>query len=304
MRIEELESFCGVVESGSFTSAARRLFLTQAAVSRQVSGLERTLGVTLIGQPRRQLRLTQAGESVYEEARQLLRHARSIQATANQTTDAHCGQIRVTAGTVAGNYLLPETAARYQDRYPEVHIDLRPSPAPAVFEQVAQERADFGLTLGPDLPAGLRGVPAFSVGLSLIVSANHPLTQHPGKVPMEELRQLKLIGLAGRRGQSRRLYESWLRSAGISPAVSSEMHSYEQIKGVVMSSERGAFMFPMVAASELAAGRVRMLETERPFPRGDFVFVLRPSGGMSAAAATYLTFVRSALMGIGRSGTG
>lgn len=300
MKIEQLESFCAVVDNGSFTTAARRLFLTQAAVSRHVSGLERALGVVLIDRQRRQVSLTPAGESVYKLAQQLLLYAHAIQATAHNAGETHAGQVTVAAGTVAGNYLLPATAARYQDRHPRVHIDLRPSPAPLVFEQVVQSRADFGLTLGPDLPSSLDSVPAFRANLTLVVAANHPLAKRRGKVPFEELGRLKLVALAGRRGQSRRLSEGWLREAGLSQDVATEMHSYEQIKGVIMSGEQGAFMFPMVAAAELKAGRLKILQTERPFPVGEFVFVTRLNGDLSPVAANYLEFARRALADVGR----
>ncbi|MEO8623382.1 MAG: LysR family transcriptional regulator, partial [bacterium] len=68
----QLEALVAVADSGSFTQAARRLGLTQSAVSHAVTGLEQSLSVALIDRSAQGARLTNAGERVIQHARQIL----------------------------------------------------------------------------------------------------------------------------------------------------------------------------------------------------------------------------------------
>ena len=72
MELEQLRVFAAVADEGSFTGAARRLYISHSTVSRAVSTLERELGVTLVVRHNRVEELTPAGEVLLEEAERLL----------------------------------------------------------------------------------------------------------------------------------------------------------------------------------------------------------------------------------------
>ena len=72
MELEQLRVFAAVADEGSFTGAARRLYISHSTVSRTVSALEEELGVRLVERDNRFIALTKAGETLREEAEQLL----------------------------------------------------------------------------------------------------------------------------------------------------------------------------------------------------------------------------------------
>lgn len=72
MELEQLRVFAAVADEGSFTGAARRLYISHSTVSRTVTALEEELGVRLIERDNRFIALTKAGETLREEAEQLL----------------------------------------------------------------------------------------------------------------------------------------------------------------------------------------------------------------------------------------
>ncbi len=75
MELEQLRIFAAVAGEGSFTGAARKLYISHSTVSRAVSALEEELGVRLVERDNRVFGLTSAGEVLLEEARRLLAQA-------------------------------------------------------------------------------------------------------------------------------------------------------------------------------------------------------------------------------------
>lgn len=72
MELEQLRVFAAVADEGSFTGAARRMYISHSTVSRTVTALEEELGVRLVERDNRFIALTKAGETLREEAEQLL----------------------------------------------------------------------------------------------------------------------------------------------------------------------------------------------------------------------------------------
>ena len=80
MELEQLRVFAAVADEGSFTGAARRLYISHSTVSRTVTALEEELGVRLVERDNRFSALTKAGETLREEAEQLLSAADTVAA--------------------------------------------------------------------------------------------------------------------------------------------------------------------------------------------------------------------------------
>ena len=127
--LANLESFVKSAESGGFSTAARRLSLTPAAVSRNVAMLERNLGVRLFHRSTRKLTLTEAGERFLHAIRGNLEELQA--SIANVATDRGepAGALKVSLGLTFGvDYmlpLLPEFLQRYPKVRPDWHFESR-----------------------------------------------------------------------------------------------------------------------------------------------------------------------------------
>lgn len=80
MELEQLRVFAAVADEGSFTGAARRMYISHSTVSRTITALEEELGVRLVERDNRFIALTKAGETLREEAEQLLSAADTVAA--------------------------------------------------------------------------------------------------------------------------------------------------------------------------------------------------------------------------------
>jgi LysR family transcriptional regulator for bpeEF and oprC len=123
-RFESLRIFCRVVETGSFSRAARNLDVANASVTNHVARLERHLGVRLLNRTTRTLSLTDDGRDCYERAKRLIGDLLELEGTLRGARVTPQGLLRVSVPSVVNrNYLAP-AIAKFQSRYPELTLKV------------------------------------------------------------------------------------------------------------------------------------------------------------------------------------
>ena len=125
MDLNQFPLFVAVAQSGSISEAARRLGVPKSTVSRNVTALEKSLGVQLLSRTTRQVRLTTAGTAFFEKARAVTRLAHEAVDSMPERSDAPSGSLRITTAVDIGLTLLPDWAARFAARFPQVRLDVQ-----------------------------------------------------------------------------------------------------------------------------------------------------------------------------------
>lgn len=143
--LNRLAYFAAVIEAGSFTAAARRLGVTKAVVSQQVSRLEEEVGITLIIRTTRQLRPTEAGADFYRRCASVLREAEEALRDLNQATDEPSGTLRITAPIDYGNAVVAPVIARFTRQYRQARVELMLSD---VRLDIVADRIDISIRVG------------------------------------------------------------------------------------------------------------------------------------------------------------
>lgn len=124
-RLQLLETFVRVVESGNFSAVAREGRTTQSAVSKQVQALEAQLGTRLLVRSSRSHSLTEAGQLYYERCRQVLDALEEARIEVHRSEREISGALRVAAPVAFGRlHLVPRLPAFYE-RYPKLRIELQ-----------------------------------------------------------------------------------------------------------------------------------------------------------------------------------
>ena len=122
--VARLRALVTVADTGSVRQAARRLTVTESAVSSALSALAREVRVPLVERDGRGLRLTAAGQAYSRYARAILGLHEEGLAAARADRDPERGRVRVAAVSTAGEYLLPAVLASFLARHPAVDIGL------------------------------------------------------------------------------------------------------------------------------------------------------------------------------------
>ncbi|THD64315.1 LysR family transcriptional regulator [Phenylobacterium sp.] len=126
-RLDALRLFVRVVESGSFSAAAREAGVGQSAVSKQIAALEARLGAQLVRRTSRSMSLTDAGQGFYESAVRLVDEFEAAESLIGRGQSAPSGLVRVTTAPVFGRlYVVPRLPAFFA-RYPDISIELSAS---------------------------------------------------------------------------------------------------------------------------------------------------------------------------------
>jgi DNA-binding transcriptional LysR family regulator len=142
-----LRSFVSAAETGSMTTAANTLHITQGAVSQQIRRLEENFGCVLFRRGRRGLRLTDAGERLFGKAKRLLGLNDEIW-TAMTARDV-AGEIRFgTPADLVGTHLPPVLSA-FARSHPQVDLSLVCAPSPQLADELAAGRLDLALVEEP-----------------------------------------------------------------------------------------------------------------------------------------------------------
>ena len=124
-RLNAMQAFVRVVESGSFSAVARETNTTQSNVSKQVAALERDLGAQLLSRTTRSLALTEAGERYFEQARRLVAEIAEAEAELRQGEQQLSGWLRVAASVGYGRLMLLPQVKSFLAFHPNVKIDLK-----------------------------------------------------------------------------------------------------------------------------------------------------------------------------------
>ncbi|MEW8505193.1 MAG: LysR family transcriptional regulator [Candidatus Thiodiazotropha sp.] len=144
-RLDCLESFVAVVESGQFSAAAERLGIGKSVISRRVSELEEYLGALLIQRTTRRLSLTDAGRTFYPRAIQLLEDLAEAEQSVSTAQQALSGHIRLAAPLSFGLMHLAPALNSFMSQHPGVILDMDFNDSQV---DLIQEGVDLALRIG------------------------------------------------------------------------------------------------------------------------------------------------------------
>jgi DNA-binding transcriptional LysR family regulator len=149
LNLDQLKALSEVVEQGSFSAAARRLNLTQPAISLQVRELERRFGMQLVERMGKRAYATAAGRDLVEAARRILRECDLADAAMRRFRDGLLGRVHVGTTMTALTYLLPPVIRRLRLEHPGIELHVTQMPTRDSIEGVLQSRIDIAVATLP-----------------------------------------------------------------------------------------------------------------------------------------------------------
>ena len=134
-----------VAQSGSFSKAAKKLFLTQPTISAHIASLEKELDTRVFVRNTKEVDLSPEGQKLYTYARQILDLTEKIKEEfGRHEEEAKC--VTIAASTIPAQYLLPDILTRFNEKHPGEQLRILESDSAQVAEQVAEGSVDIGFT--------------------------------------------------------------------------------------------------------------------------------------------------------------
>ena len=161
MDLDQLRGFFETAREKSFTRAAKKLFLTQPAVSLQVKALEEELGERLFERSGKQVILTEAGRLLLGKAEEIFEAVEAAREEVAALKELRVGRVSVGASDTNCAYVLPYSVTAFRGAYPGVEIRLMDRMSPGVAQLVLDGVVDFGLATLPVAEPRLESYPLF-----------------------------------------------------------------------------------------------------------------------------------------------
>jgi len=250
----QLHAFTALARRGSFTLAAKDLFLTQSAVSHAIKALEDDVGCRLFDRVGRRVLLTQAGEQFLRHAEKILREMEAARVGLETLTKWGHGRLRVGASTTACQHILPTVLREFRQSYPRCVIRIEPGDHHLQLDLLRGGHVDVAVIIEP--PAAslteFTFVPLFQDEMRFLVAPLHPWAQ-AAQAPRESIEAETLV-LYNKTSHTFRLVSDYFREEKVALNNFIELGSMEAIKALVKIGLGAGVIAPWIAREELRQG--------------------------------------------------
>jgi DNA-binding transcriptional LysR family regulator len=264
--LEQLVILRAVAKGGSFKNAAQSLFLTQPAVSLQIQNLEKQLKTNLFDRTKKQIELTEAGTLLLRYSNRILALCEESSRVLDDLSELQSGKLVIGASQTTGTYLMPKIIGLFQQKYPNINVQLNVDSTRKVAWHLMNREVDIGI-VGGKIPKELRKIleitPYVEDELALIVPPSHPYVKLEC-IKKEDLYDLKFISLNSY-STIRTVVDDTLSKNGIDVTrlkVEMELNSIEAIKNAVQSSLGAAFVSVSAITKELELNLLNCVRIE------------------------------------------
>jgi len=279
-RLREMEMFVRVIESGSFSAAARDLNMGQPAVSKTIASLEDRLGVRLLTRSTRKLSPTEAGTAFYERAIRAIGEANEAEAAAQGAGAGLEGRLRISAPVTFSRLHLVPKLGSFLDAHPKVQLELVMDDR--VVDLVA-ESIDAALRIGELTDSALKARKLAQAERLVVASPAYLARRGVPRTPADLLEHDGIIYGQSSGGQE------WIFRRGTSETpvyvrTRLKLNAAEGVREAVLAGQGFAIASRWMFAPELKSGEVVSLLEEWTLPPMD-LWVIYPSGRLTSAKA-------------------
>ncbi len=291
MHVETLKTFCDLVETGSFSRAARLNLVTQSAVSQQLRVLEQKYGRRLVERgPRRDVRPTEAGRLLYDEGKAVVARLNALAERLRDNAEVVSGTVTIAAVYSVGLHTLPSSMKSFLRAYPQVNVRLQYRRTDEVYQACLDGTIDLGVVALPSRRPALELVPLRPDRLVLACPPEHRLARRAA---------LSLAALAGepfiafdRDIPTRKLVDRLLRARRVPVSITMEFDNIETIKRSVEAG-LGISILPRPALeNEIKAGTLVARTLSDPDLTRPIGIIYRRARELSPAARTFLATLK------------
>lgn len=295
MNLKQLEAFVEVAEGGSFSKAAKSLYLTQPTVSAHIASLEKELEVRLFVRNTKEVSLSTEGQTLYKYASRIVDLEKRIEEEFGERKKLGRQCITIAASTVPAQYLLPKVLAKFNEKYPDEQLKIIESDSATVVNQVIEHMVDIGFTGTILERKHCKYIPFYNDQLVIITPNTEEYRirlEHPEDISwiLNEPMVMREEG-SGTRKEA----EKQLRNGGIRPErlnIVASIENPETIKKSVKSGMGCSVISKLAAGEEVEDGSVLAFSIPGADKGRDISVVYNKNYQLSMSAERFLEVVK------------
>ena len=294
MNLDYLKTYLKVIKLGSFSEVAKKLSISQPAVSFQIQKLEQDLGVRLLDRSQKAITVTEAGRRLLHFAESVEEKRDHLQHELDQLREEVTGDLAVTASTIPGEFLLTSILSEFKVLHPSIRAQVVVSDSLTVISEVRDGAYEVGFC--GIAPEG-QELESFKIAedeIVLIVFPEHPLADR-SEVSLAELQGEPFIFREETSGTQQSL-QALLSKAGFDLrkwVPNLVLGTTQAVVSAVEIRAGIAFVSNLAIKKSLALGLVKQVTVSGLRLRRDFYCIYRRERVVSRLLGEFITFIRA-----------
>lgn len=279
--LKQLRAFVELASTKSYASASERLNLSQPALSICIKNLESEVGGTLFSRTTRNVDLTPEGQAFFPKARKLLMDWFATFEAVNEMFTLQQGRITISAMPSFASSRLPPVLKAFNQRFPNIRIDVIDVVMETVIASVIKGEAELGIVFEPDNLAELAFVPLLENNFVAVMHADHPLVSKD-QIQLSELVDHPLVMM--NRGSSIRMWleEAFSKSA-IQASIAAEAWQLDTL-GEMVKVNLGLAIVPALCQQQMQRKELVCIPLDYPQLRRNVGVIEKANSSLSASA--------------------
>lgn len=236
-RIQQLKGFYYAVQTGSISGAAKRMGLTQAAITLQIQSLERDIGMSVFNRSGQKIKLTDAGKTLYAQATYYIQGIDDLfESFIKFTNDKKLNIVDIAANHVGISYIIPKYLKKFRDINKSVKFKIRNLSKDECISRLLEDEIDmfiYPMTLS-EIPDELEFFPIVKYQPILLTRRDHPLAKKK-KITLSDISEYELVRIDPKL-ITLPAFEELLKAHNIRSTIEFEMSDWEILKKFVKAN--------------------------------------------------------------------
>jgi len=249
INLNQLRVFCQAAKCENFTLAAKKLFITQPAVTAQIKMFEDQCNLKLFKKKGRNIYLTDEGKTLYDYARKIFEWEKEIENLIDDMRDLKRGTLRLGVNKTYARYFMPFVITGFREAYPHIKINLDEGSSLDMIYSLVDLRNELAVIAKVGDHPNVCFIPFSQEEIVLILAPDHPLATKT-TVSVKELEEEPIIMKEAGSG-TRLLVNKLFEASGLTPNILMETSNTEFIKQLVQRGEGLSFLVREAVAIEL-----------------------------------------------------
>jgi len=286
--IKQLNYFIQIAQDQSYSVAAKKLYISQPALSKVVKNLEQELGVKLFYFAGRKTKLTDEGSLLFEKAQKLVEDFNGILSMSGSGSVMEAGHVAMGIPPILGSCFLVDLVMAFQKQYPGIDINLVEKGAHVLQQDVFMGLLDIGCVLAPIYSNQFDIMPLVRDQSMLLVHREHPLAQAES-VTLDDLKEERFVIF----NEDFTLHHKILagcRDAGFEPNIAVTSSQWDFLLELV-SQNYGVSILPRPILVKYRQPNIRLIPVTGCDVEWDFVLISRKDRYMSSACRRFMEYL-------------
>ena len=288
--LSQYKIFYEVAKAGNISKAAKELYISQPAISKAISKLEDSLGLSLFTRSSRGVQLTSEGEILFEHTREAFDALDRGEQELKRIQEFNIGHLRIGVSNTLCKYILLPYLKTFIDQYPHMKVTIESQATAQTLARLEQQKIDLGLVAEPSVRRDLAFIPVMDIQDTFVTTPNYLENLYLREGQDTSLFETGNIMLLDTSNMTRHHVDEYMAENNIFPHQILEVTTMDLLIEFAKIGLGIACVIKELVQKELDSGMLVEIPLDIPIHRRTIGFAYHPAN-QAMALKTFLEFL-------------